>query len=225
MLALTETAQAKTKDRPLTDRAPDWFRIENKGARSAEVFMYDEIGPWGTAAGPFASALAALDVDSIALRVNSPGGSVFDGVAIYNAIKRHPARVTGHVDGIAASAASFILMAADEIVVEDGARLMVHNAQGLCAGEADDMIEMAQILNELSDGIADLYAARAGGTRETWRAAMKRTSWYDASQAVEAGLADRAASKPKVTNTIQTPVPALAWNPAAFLRTVEEAVS
>ncbi|RZU61748.1 head maturation protease, ClpP-related [Zhihengliuella halotolerans] len=183
----------KTAPGPAAAAPRQWYRMEtDTEKRSAEIFIYEQIGGWfGISAQEFARELAALDVDDIDLRVNSPGGSVYDGVAIMNAIRRHPANVTATVDGIAASAASFLIMAADEIVMGRGAELMIHDAWTIAMGNADELAKDVANLNRLSDSIAALYSERAGGTGEQWRTAMKAETWYSAAEAVEAGLADR----------------------------------
>lgn len=170
-----------------------WYRMEATEDRSAEVFLYGEIGGWwgGIEAAEFVRELAALDVDEIQLRVNSPGGSVYDGVSIMNALRRHPARVIATVDGLAASAASFLIQAADEVVMGHGTELMIHDAWGVCIGNANAMDRTRQDLDRLSNTIAGIYAERAGGEVSTWRDAMLAETWYTAEEAVTAGLADR----------------------------------
>lgn len=181
--------------KPSAEKAP-WYRMEAAGDRTAEVFIYDAIDSWwGVSASRFVKDLAALDVDTINLRVNSPGGSVYDGVAIMNAIRRHPANVIATVDGLAASAASFIIQAADEVIMGRGTELMIHDASTICWGDARDMIDMAAHLDRISGTIAGLYAERAGGTAEEWREAMLAETWYTADEAVTAGLADRVDGK------------------------------
>ncbi|HTY35432.1 head maturation protease, ClpP-related [Mycobacterium sp.] len=171
------------------DRA--WYRIEAKDNGAAEVLLYDEIGGWwGLAAEDFVRDLAKVDAKQITLRINSPGGDVFDGLAIYNSLRQHSATVTARVEGLAASAASFIAMAADTVQVCRGAMLMIHDAAGFAIGNAADMRTLADLLDKCSDNIADLYAGRAGGTVDDWRAAMRAETWYSAREAVEAGLAD-----------------------------------
>lgn len=174
----------------------DWYRIEAADDR-AEVFIYDAISEWGVNADSFVRELRGITAKAIDLHVNSPGGLVFDGIAIYSALKNHPANVTSYVDGIAASAASFVAMAGDEIVIEKPAKIMIHDAAGLVLGNAEDMREMADLLDELSDTIAGIYADRAGGKVADWRAAMRKETWYSAAQAVQAGLADRVANDGK----------------------------
>ncbi|WP_104084240.1 head maturation protease, ClpP-related [Cryobacterium sp. Y11] len=179
-------------------KARDWFRIEPRAAvdevTSADVFIYDEIGEsfWGggVSASSMATELAALDVDNLAVYINSPGGAAWDGIAIMNAIRRHRAFVTVYVDGLAASAASIIAMAGDKIIMNRGSQLMIHDASGGVYGNATDMEETAVILQKLSDSLADVYAGRTGTDRAGWRDAMKAETWYTAEEAVAAGLAD-----------------------------------
>ena len=183
---------------PLAPREPgaDWFRIEAKATSAeqaetvAEVHIYDEIGYWGTSAKDFAQQLAELDVDRIQLRINSPGGNAWDGVAIMNTLRRHRARVEVTVDGIAASAASLIAMAGDHITMSRSAQMMIHDGSAMAWGNAATMRETADLLDKLSDSYADAYAKRAGGSRSAWRDVMRAETWYTAEEAVLAGLAD-----------------------------------
>lgn len=173
------------------DDGREWYRVEAKaGVRRAELRIYDEIGWYGTTARTFAQDLAALDVDDIDLYLNSVGGDAWDGVAIFNSLRRHKAKVHVVVDAIAASAASIIAMAGDTVRMNRGSQMMIHDAWGMTIGNAAQMEKAAAELGKLSAGMADIYAGRAGGTSEEWRAAMAAESWYTATEAVEAGLAD-----------------------------------
>ncbi|MFL5911262.1 MAG: head maturation protease, ClpP-related, partial [Gaiellaceae bacterium] len=159
----------------------DWYRIANSlGAGPAQVHIYDEIGYWGITASDFVRELSALNVTEIDLHLNSPGGEIFDGIAICNALRSHPATVTTYVDGLAASIASVIAMAGDRIVMAPNSQLMIHDGSGLCIGNAADMRQMAELLDRQSNNIAEVYAARAGGTVEDWRALMEAETWYTA---------------------------------------------
>jgi ATP-dependent protease ClpP protease subunit len=177
--------------------AGDWYRISNAAGGRATVYIYGDIGvSWdgeGITAAQFVQDLNAVSAPAIDLHVNSPGGLVFDGIAIHAALRNHPATVDVYVDGLAASAASFIVQAGDTRTVEKPAKLMIHDAGGLVLGNSADMRQMADLLDELSDTIAGIYADRAGGSVESWRAAMRAETWYSAAQAVEAGLADAVA--------------------------------
>lgn len=167
-----------------------WYQFRNVAADEPELFLYDEIGGWGTLAEDFIAELEAITAPKLRVRVSSPGGSVFEGVALANALRAHPAEVTVQVDGIAASIASVIAMAGDRVVMQPQAMLMLHEASGLCMGNAQDMQDMAALLDKISGNIADAYSEKAGGTRDDWRQVMQKETWYTAEEAVEAGLAD-----------------------------------
>lgn len=174
-----------------TGRKP--YTIRNAADGTTEIYLYGEIWEFGVTAEEFAAELAAITARKITVRVNSPGGDVFDGLAIHSAIKRHPAEITMHVDGVAASMASVVIMAGDLIVMSRSAKLMIHDAQGLTIGNAADHKRTMDLLDRYSNTLADLYAARAGGTRKQWRDRMIEETWYDADEAVAAGLADEVA--------------------------------
>lgn len=184
-------------------KVKSWFEIRNLADEPtrAEVYLYDEIGGWGVSAREFSIALGALDVETIDLRINSPGGSVFEGMAIMNALRRHKARVEATVDGLAASAASFIAMAADHVVMNRGSELMIHEAWGWAQGDAKTMREMAVSLDKTSAAIAGVYAQRAGGDADSWREVMAAETWYSAEEAVLAGLADEWVDAPATSNS------------------------
>ncbi|MGW1463848.1 head maturation protease, ClpP-related [Streptomyces sp. NPDC002308] len=169
-----------------------WYEIRNAAsADEAELLIYDEIGGWwGNTPGDIVDKLRAITAPNLRVRINSPGGSVFDGIAVANAIRLHPANVTVQIDGIAASIASVIAMAGDRIVMTPQSQLMIHDASGMCLGNSADMTAMSTLLDVQSDNIADAYAERAGGTREEWRERMRAESWYLAEEAIAAGLAD-----------------------------------
>lgn len=154
-----------------------------------DMLIYDEIGFFGVSATDVTASLADVTGD-LNVRVNSPGGDVFDGVAIYNALADHPGKVTVTVDGLAASAASFIAMAGDTIRMNRASQMMIHDASGLCIGNATDMTDMAALLDRVSATIAGIYADRTGVDTETWRTQMRAETWYSAEEAVTAGLAD-----------------------------------
>ncbi len=170
--------------------AGDWYRIKNLGTGAASIHIYDEIGYYGITASDFVAELSAMDAGSIDLHINSPGGEVFDGIAIMNALKAHKAKVTCYVDSLAASIASVIAMAGDKIVMAPHSEMMIHDASGVGFGNADEMREYADMLDRQSDKIAGIYAERAGGTTLQWRNRMKAETWLSAKEAVEIGLAD-----------------------------------
>ncbi|MGL5908690.1 MAG: head maturation protease, ClpP-related, partial [Phycicoccus sp.] len=169
---------------------------------SVTLRVYEPIdswgGSWGLSAAEFAAALDTVPAGTprITLRVNSPGGEVWEGIAIANLLRAHPARVTAVVDGVAASAASFIAVAADELIMGANTELMIHDAWGIALGPAEAMRDAAARLDAVSDNIASIYQRKAGGTVADWRALMLAETWYSADEAVAAGLADSVADTP-----------------------------
>ena len=159
--------------------------------RSAEISIYDEIGAWGITAKDFQDELKALGpVADIALRINSPGGDVFDGLAIYNMLRRHKARVSVTVDGIAASMASVVAMAGDDVVMPENAMLMVHDPSGVVIGTSKEMRELADALDKIKQSLISAYAAKSGAERDEIGRLMAEETWLTADEAVELGLAD-----------------------------------
>lgn len=159
------------------------------------IRLYDEIdayGWWGISASEFAQVVDALPANTsvINLAINSPGGDIFDGVAITNLLRAHKARIRVQVDGLAASIASVIAMAGDELVMAPNSEMMIHDGWSGCRGNADAMRKAAALLDHLSDNISTAYATRAGGTPASWRELMKAETWFSAEEAVAAGLAD-----------------------------------
>jgi ATP-dependent Clp protease protease subunit len=168
-----------------------WFDVRAQ-AHSAEILIYDEIGGFGIPAKDFLDELKALgSVPEITLRINSPGGSVFDGVAIYNALKRHDAAITVWIDGIAASIASVIAMAGDEVVMPENAMLMLHDPSALVLGTATDMRGMAEALDKMKAGMVAAYRDKSGRDDAEIEALMRDETWLSAEEAVDLGLADR----------------------------------
>lgn len=175
-----------------------WYAIRARGT-GAEVAIYDEIGAHGVSAKGFLAELGALLVGTpIDLRLNSPGGSVFDAVAIHNAIKRHTGTVTVWIDGIAASAASYVAMAGDEIVMPENAFLMIHDPAGLVMGTAADMRAMAEALDKVGGSLAAGYAAKSGRDPQEIAALMAAETWLDAAEALALGFADRLAEPVRI---------------------------
>lgn len=169
-----------------------WYRIENKAGEPAALYIFDEINPmWGIGAQQVVDELKTIDAGQIDVHINSPGGNVFDGIAIMNALRNHKAVIAVKVDGLAASIASVIAMAGDSITMSLGAQMMVHNPSGFAMGDAKTMRELADTLDKSRASIASIYADRAGGTVDAWGTAMDAETWYTAQEAVDAGLADK----------------------------------
>lgn len=201
---------------PTTAGTPTgWYAIRNADGSQgpAQVYIYDEIGFWGTNAKRFVDDLNSIRANAIDLHVNSPGGDVFDAVAIHAALRNHPATVTAHIDALAASAASFIVQAADQIVMGRSATMMIHDAAGFAIGNAEDMRKLADLLDKMSNTIAGIYADKAGGPLADWRGQMQAETWYNADEAVTAGLADIVAS---VEPAAADGVPQNSWDLSMF---------
>jgi ATP-dependent Clp endopeptidase proteolytic subunit ClpP len=171
--------------------------VTTKGEGSVSLRLYDPIdswgGEWGVSAKEFVAAIDAIpdDTAEIRLLINSPGGEVWDGLAIMNALRRHPARVVAVVEGIAASTASFIAAAADELVMSKNSELFIHNAWGVAMGDAEEMQAAAADLSHTDRNIAAIYAAKSGDSAEFWLGEMQKDRWLSAEEAVSAKLADR----------------------------------
>ncbi|MCP4963574.1 MAG: Clp protease ClpP [Actinomycetia bacterium] len=172
------------------------YQMANAASRGgvAVVDIYGEIGWWGIMAEDFVPELRALDADSYEFHLSSPGGDVFEGLAIYQAILDLPGHVEMRIDAIAGSIASVIAQAGDHIVMGGRAQFMIHDAICGCFGNAAELRGTADVLDLQSANIADVYAERTGtGTAKQWRAAMTAGldgTWYTSAEAVEAGLAD-----------------------------------
>lgn len=178
--------------------------IEFKARGSTgEIWLYDQIGAsfWGDGitAKAFQKELTALGkVTTINLRINSPGGDVFDGTSIYNQLKAHPARVVVDIDGLAASIASVIAMAGDEIRIAGNAMMMIHNPHGVAMGDSLEMHRVAALLDQVKGNIVDTYAARTGNTRANVEAWMNDETWLTAEAAVQHGFADAVVQEQRV---------------------------
>lgn len=180
---------AEFGDAPAANR-PSW-KIVNADSARPKLYVYDVIGGWDLDAAEFVQAVHSITADAVDLHVNSPGGFVYDAVAMFEALEQHPAAVDVHIDGLAASAASFLAMAGDSVEIARGGRMMIHDAQLVVWGGPAELQEALDLANAVSDDISAYYAGRAGGTPESWRTAMRATTWYSAAQAKDAGLVDR----------------------------------
>lgn len=182
------------------ENAADWYKISNSATETdtTDVYVYSDIGGWfGVYADEFIHDFKKITSKNINLRLNSPGGSVFEGIAIANTIRSHPANVTVYVDGLAASIASVIALAGNRLVMMPQSQMMIHDASGGCYGNAEEMRQMADLLDKQSQNIAEAYADRTGGSADEWRGLMRAETWYSAKEAVAAGLADAVAPMPQ----------------------------
>lgn len=182
------------------------FKPQN-AQKEAEILIYDQIGlDWfGDGVDPTAlvKEINGIKADALHVRINSPGGSVFDGYAIYNAIKRFKGSVTVHVDGLAASIASVIAMAGDEIRMGEGAFFMIHDPWTMAFGTAEDFRKTADSLEKIRESIVGTYERRAALSRDEISSMMQEESWIDAAEAVEMGFADALEDAPEVRNAME----------------------
>ena len=174
-----------------------WFKIAapvasaSEGKTQARIDIYGEIG-WEVTASEFLRDLRALGpVDEIDLRIQSGGGSVLEGWAVANALKHHPATVNARVEGMAASMASVIAMAADTLEMPENAYLMIHNVTSFAIGDSNELRSQADLVDKLGGDIANFYAARTGKPVDEIKALMDATTWMDGNEAVAGGFADR----------------------------------
>ncbi|CAJ0783591.1 ATP-dependent Clp protease proteolytic subunit [Ralstonia psammae] len=176
------------------------------GKTVAELRIYDDIGFWGTTAKAFVNELDAVakDADEILVAVNSGGGDVFDGFAIYNALRRYSGKVTARVDGIAASAASLVVMAGDAIVMPENAMMMIHNAWTIAAGDAAQMRKTADLLDKTRDGIVAAYRNKCGLADDEIVAMMDAETWMTAVEAKDRGFADQIEAPVKLQASVRT---------------------
>lgn len=178
------------------------YAVKARADQSAEILIYEDVGQgWfgGVSAKQFAADLKALgNVKTIDVRINSYGGDVFDGLAIYQQLVRHQAAIITHIDGVAASIASVIAMAGSEISIAEAGWLMIHDAWGLAIGNATEMRRQADLLDSVTQQIAGVYQARISKPIEDIRAWMADEKWFNAAEAIDAGLATSMAENLRV---------------------------
>lgn len=175
---------------PVTQK--NWFRMQAKEDQTADIYIYDEIGGWGISARRFTEDLISLgNLSHINLHIHSPGGEVFDGIAIYNQLKNHSATITVYIDGLAASMASVIAMVGDTVIMPKNAMMMIHKPWGVSWGDANDMREYADLLDKLENVLIPAYVAKTGKTTEEITAMLEQETWLDGDECVEHGFADK----------------------------------
>jgi len=211
------------------NRGKGYFKAEQSGDE-ATLYVYDSIVSddyyGGVSAITFAKQLAAITAPVIHLRITSPGGDVFAARAMEQAIREHKSQVIAHIDGYAASAASYLALAADEIIMAPGAFYMIHKAWTFAMGNADDLLSTAALLEKIDAALVDTYAKATKQTPEQIAEWMAAETWFNAEEAVANGFADRVATDEPGTQAhwnlaayakapgVQTPVPAAAVPPA-----------
>lgn len=182
------------------------FYTMKAAGKTGEILIYDQIGEdfWtgeGTTAKKFAADLKALGaVDTLNVRINSPGGQHVEALGIYNTLTRHAARIEVDVDGIAASAAATIAMAGDEIRIAENAMLMIHNPFMHAAGDAAELRKAANLLDSIKATLVSTYAARSKAAPEAIAAWMDEEKWMDGPEAKALGFADVVTAAKRVEN-------------------------
>ena len=175
-----------------------WYNIQNKAGSATDVYIFDEIGMWGITAQNFITDIKDLKDTPINLRINSLGGDVFDGLAIYNIIKKRTAKTTVYIEGIAASIATIIALGADEVVMSENSLFMIHNASGGAMGESKDLQKTADILVKITEQLSVVYQAKTGLSQEAILDMMDEETWLSATEALELGFIDTISDAIKV---------------------------
>ena len=169
---------------------PKFYALEQTGNNETTVTLYDEIGAFGAGSKEFLADLGKLSGQHIHLRINSPGGSVVEGTAIYNALRRHEGGLTVHIDALAASMASVVAMSGSPVFMADNALLMIHNPWTVSMGESKDLRKEADLLDKLKSTLVNAYVRKTGINAEEIGAMMDAETWLDAVEAVALGFAD-----------------------------------
>lgn len=162
----------------------------------AEILCYDEIGSYGVSAKAFTTAMASAGAGPIRVRINSPGGNVMDGMAIFNALRVHPGGVTTVIDGLAASAASFIALAGTTCDMGEMSMFMIHNSSTIAWGNKADLAAVAETLAKIDTQMVDVYAQKTGLSPEDVAALMDAETWYTPTEALAAGFANSIVTPP-----------------------------
>lgn len=218
-MTLRTLPEAKSFPRPKnfqgdapSDALARWAEMPMAAVDDANtISIFEQIGEdWWTGAGFTAkrmgAALRAIGKNDVVVNINSPGGDMFEGIAIYNQLREHPAKVTINVMGIAASAASIIAMAGDQINMGLGSFMMVHNSWGIVVGNQHDLADASKLFGEFDTALADIYMARTDMSRAEVEKLMDADTFMAASTAVEKGFADAVSAEadpaPNASSTI-----------------------
>jgi ATP-dependent Clp endopeptidase proteolytic subunit ClpP len=177
----------------------NWYNIKSKASKDVtDVYIFDEIGTFGVNAQGFIEEIKSFKDSPINLHINCVGGDVFDGMAIYNIIKKRTATTTVYIEGIAASMGSVIALAADKVVMAENSLFMIHNAWGGAMGEAKEMKKTAALLDKISGEIADIYVKKTKLPYDKVKEMMDEETWLNAEEALELGFIDSISDAIKV---------------------------
>jgi ATP-dependent protease ClpP protease subunit len=184
----------KTRMMALSTGAPvkvDFRADARAQGGESHLYIYDLIDDlFGVSASMVVEALLEAGGQDLIIHLNSPGGAVIEAIAIYNNIKNYPGKVQVWIEGGALSAASFIAMAGDVVAIEASGLMMLHDAWDATGGNAAEHRRVAGVLDQASDTMSEIYAAKAGGIAADWREVLKAEKWYRAQEALDAGLVD-----------------------------------
>jgi ATP-dependent Clp endopeptidase proteolytic subunit ClpP len=176
-----------------------WYNIQGKATDAvAEIYIFDEIGAYGITAQDFIAEMKEYKDTPVNLRINCIGGDVFDGMAMYNIIKKREAKTTAYIEGIAASMGSVIALAADEVIMAENSLFMIHNAWGGAMGGAEDMRKTASVLEKISNEIANIYKRKTRLSLDRITDMMDEETWLNAEEAYELGFVDSISDSIKV---------------------------
>ena len=187
---VTMAVKRTNKRSPFKPQAKGNYRVENKTDKEATIYIYDEIGWFGVEATDFVKDLNDIKAETIHVRLNTPGGNVFDGTAIANAIKQHKSKTVVHIDGLAASIGSIIAIAGDETIMADNAFFMFHEAWSFVIGNAEGLREEAELLDKIDGVLAKAYANKTGKKQDEIKELMNAETWLTAEEALEMGMID-----------------------------------
>lgn len=176
----------------------EWYNIKNKSSEVADVYLFNDIGTFGVTAQNFIDEIKEYEDTELNIHINSLGGEVFEGMAIYSIIQRRKSKTTVYIEGIAASIASVIALAADEVIMSENSLLMIHNAWGGTQGEAKDMRKQAEILDKITNEIAEVYVKKSGISYNEVVRMMDEETWLTAEEAVALGFVDSISEPIKV---------------------------
>lgn len=201
-----------------------WYAVKNVTNDQAEISIFDEIGLWGISSKQFAKELKSLGNRRVLVRINSPGGEIFEGNAIYNALRRHPGGVDVAIDALAASMASVIAMVGENRSMAENGMFMIHNPWTVSFGESKDMRKSADLLDDLKENIVSAYAGRTGMKREELSEMMDEETWLTAAECKEFGFIDKITEPLQAYNSFERfDISKFTKRPTNFMATKEEA--
>ena len=175
-----------------------WYEINNSASEVVDIYLFNDIGTFGVSAQSFVDEIKEYEGKELAIHINSVGGEVFEGMAIYSIIQRRKAKTTVYIEGIAASIASVIALAADEVIMSENSLLMIHNAWGGTQGDASEMRKQADVLDKITNEIAEIYVKKTKRPYNEIVEMMAEETWLTAEEAVAMGFVDSISEPIKV---------------------------